>query len=238
MELKNKIALVTGAGRGIGRAIALALAKEGARLALAARRQNELEKVAQEIRALNSEAFIIPADMREEPQVRAMIAKTVAHFGTLQILVNNAGLGHFHHVAEMTTAQWDEMFGVNLRGVFLATREALPHLRKGGESFVINLASLAGKNTFVNGGGYAATKWGLRAFSQCLMLEERQHGVRVLVVCPGSVDTDFAAGRAGSPHSAKKEIIRPEDVAETIILSLKMPQRTMVSEIDIRPTNP
>jgi len=238
MELKNKTALVTGAGRGIGRAIALALAKAGVRLALAARRRNELESVASEIRALNSEVFIIPTDMSEEPQVREMIAKTVAHFGALQILVNNAGLGHFHHVAEMTTAQWDEMFDVNLRGVFLATREALPHLRKAGESFVVNLASLAGKNTFVNGGGYAATKWGLRAFSQCLMLEERQHGVRVLVVCPGSVDTDFANGRTGSPHSAKKEIIRPEDVAETIMLALRMPQRTMVSEIDIRPTNP
>lgn len=238
MELKNKIVLVTGAGRGIGCAIALALAKAGAKLALAARHQNELENVAQEIRALKSEAFIVPTDMREESQVRAMIEKTVGHFGALHVLVNNAGLGHFHHVAEMTTAQWDEMFDVNLRGVFLATREALPHLRKVGESFVVNIASLAGKNTFVNGGGYAATKWGLRAFSQCLMLEERQYGVRVLVVCPGSVDTEFATGRAGSPHSAKKEIIRPEDVAETIVLSLQMPQRTMVSEIDIRPTNP
>jgi len=238
MELKNKVVVVTGAGRGIGRAIALALAKEGAKLALAARRQNELESVAQEVRALDAEVFIIPTDVREEQQLRDMILKTVAYFGALHILVNNAGLGHFHHVADMTTAQWDEMFGVNLRGVFLATREALPHLRKAGESFVVNLASLAGKNTFVNGGGYAATKWGLRAFSQCLMLEERQHGVRVLVVCPGSVDTEFATDRTGSPHSKKKEIILPEDVAETIVMSLKMPQRTMVSEIDIRPTNP
>ncbi|MCG3121042.1 MAG: putative oxidoreductase [bacterium] len=238
MELKNKVALVTGAGRGIGRAIALALAQAGAKLALAARRQNELEAVAQEIRAMHSEVIIIPTDMRDESQIHTMIAKTLAHFGALHVLVNNAGLGHFKTVAEMTTAQWDEMFGVNLRGVFLATREALPHLRQAGESFVINLASLAGKNTFVNGGGYTATKWGLRAFSQCLMLEERQHGVRVLVVCPGSVDTEFAAGRTGSPHSKKREIVLPEDVAATIIMSLKMPQRAMVSEIDIRPTNP
>lgn len=238
MELKNKIALVTGAGRGIGRAITLALAKEGAQLVLAARRQQELETVAQEVRAMNSAAFIIPTDMREEAQIHAMLAKTIEHFGALHVLVNNAGLGHFKTVAEMTTAQWDEMFSVNLRGVFLATREALPHLRKAGESFVINIASLAGKNTFVNGSGYAATKWGLRAFSQCLMLEERQHGVRVLVVCPGSVDTEFAAGRTGSPHSQKKEIVLPEDVAATIVMSIKMPQRAMVSEIDIRPTNP
>jgi 3-oxoacyl-[acyl-carrier protein] reductase len=239
MELKNKIALVTGAGRGIGRAIALALAQEGAKVALAARRQNELENVAQEIRALKSEALVIPTDMQDEQQIRAMTAKTVSHFGGLQILVNNAGLGYFKPVAELATAEWDEMFDVNLRGVFLATRQAIPHLRQAKESFIINVASLAGKNTFVNGGGYTATKWGLRAFSHCLMLEERQHGVRVLVVCPGSVDTDFAlTGRANSPHSKKKEIILPQDVAETIVMSIKMPQRTMVSEIDIRPTNP
>jgi len=239
MELKNKVALVTGAGRGIGRAIALALAQEGVKVALAARSQNELENVAQEVRALKTEALVIPTDMRDEQKVRAMAAKTASHFGGLQILVNNAGLGYFKPVSELATAEWDEMVDVNLRGVFLATREAIPHLRQAKESFIINVASLAGKNTFVNGGGYTATKWGLRAFSQCLMLEERQHGVRVLVVCPGSVDTEFAvAGRAGSPHSRKKEIILPEDVAETIVMSIKMPQRTMVSEIDIRPTNP
>ncbi len=238
MDLKNKVALITGAGRGIGRAIALALAQEGSKLALAARNQQELESVAQEIRALKTEALIIPTDVRDDKQVREMIVKTVDHYGALHVLVNNAGLGHFKTVAEMKTAEWDDMFAVNLRGVFLATNAAIPHLRQAKESFVINLASLAGKNTFVNGGGYAATKWGLRAFSQCLMLEERQYGVRVLVVCPGSVDTGFATGRTGSPHSAKKEIIRPEDVAATIVMSIKMPQRTMVSEIDIRPTNP
>jgi NADP-dependent 3-hydroxy acid dehydrogenase YdfG len=214
------------------------LGREGAKVALAARSQDELEKVAQELRTVNAETFVIPTDVRDEKQTLAMVAKTVERFGALHILVNNAGLGYFQTVAEMKTAEWDEMFAVNLRGVFLATKAAIPHLRQAKESFVINLASLAGKNTFVNGAGYAATKWGLRAFSQCLMLEERQHGVRVLVVCPGSVDTSFATGHAGSPHSSKNEIIRPEDVAETILMSLKMPQRTMVSEIDIRPTNP
>ncbi len=238
MILENKIAIVTGAGRGIGRAIALALGRAGAKVALAARSQGELEKVAQELRTVNAETFVIPTDVRDEKQTLAMVAKTVERFGALHILVNNAGLGYFKTVAETKTAEWDEMFAVNLRGVFLATKAALPHLRQAKESFVANISSLAGKNTFVNGSGYAATKWGLRAFSQCLMLEERQHGVRVLVVCPGSVDTNFATGHSGSPHSAKKEIIRPDDVAETIIMSIKMPQRTMVSEIDIRPTNP
>jgi len=232
MEIKGKVALVTGAGRGIGRSIALALAREGAKIALAARKRKELESVAQEVLELGGETVIIPTDMREAEQVRSMIATTVRNLGGIHILVNNAGLGHFKPVAELGIEEWDEMFSVNLRGVFVATNAVLPHLRKLKESFIVNIASLAGKNAFVGGGGYAATKWGLRGFSQCLMLEERQYGIRVLTVCPGSVDTGF------SPHAGKKEIIRPEDVADTIVMSLRMPQRTMVSEIDIRPTNP
>lgn len=238
MNLVDKIALVTGAGRGIGRAIALALAREGAKVAVAARSQHEIEAVAQEVRLLGAEAIVIPADLREENQARQLVAKTVERFGTLHVLVNNAGLGHFRTVAEMTTAEWDEMFAVNLRGIFLTTQAAIPHLRQAGESFVVNIASLAGKNTFVNGGGYCATKWGLLAFSRCLMLEERKHGVRVLVVCPGSVDTSFTAAGSGSPHSPAKEIVRPEDIAETIVTAIKLPQRAMLSELDIRPTNP
>jgi NADP-dependent 3-hydroxy acid dehydrogenase YdfG len=237
MDLHNKTALVTGASRGIGRSIALALAKEGCKVMLAARSKSDLEKVAQEIRNSGGSAATIVANMRDEKSISDMVNATATQFGGLDILVNNAGLGYFSSAAEMTTAQWDEMFDVNLRGVFIATREALPHLRKQKESFVINIASLAGKNTFVNGSGYTATKWGLRAFSQCLMLEERKNGVRVLVVCPGSVDTGFGHPGGDTPK-AVREIVKPEDVAETIVMALKMPQRTMVSEIDIRPTNP
>jgi len=237
MNLQNKTALVTGGSRGIGRAIALSLAKEGSKVMLAARHKEDLNNVAKEIRSNGGEASIFVVNMRDENSIREMIAATVNEFGGLDVLVNNAGLGHFAPVAEMTTAQWDEMFEVNLRGVFIATREALPHLRKQKESFIVNIASLAGKNTFLNGGGYTATKWGLRAFSQCLMLEERKNGVRVLVVCPGSVDTSFGHP-AGSAPKAAREIIKPEDVAETIVMALKMPQRSMVSEIDLRPTNP
>jgi NADP-dependent 3-hydroxy acid dehydrogenase YdfG len=237
MNLQDKVALVTGGSRGIGRAIALALAKEGSKIMLAARHQGDLERVAGEIRRGGGVASNLFVDMRDENSIREMIAATVSEFGGLDVLINNAGLGHFTPVAEMTVAQWDEMFEVNLRGVFIATREALPLLRKPKESFVVNLASLAGKNTFANGAGYTATKWGLRAFSQCLMLEERKNGVRVLVVCPGSVDTSFGHPAGGTPRPAR-EIVKPEDVAETIVMALKMPQRSMVSEIDIRPTIP
>jgi NADP-dependent 3-hydroxy acid dehydrogenase YdfG len=238
MNLKHKVALVTGASRGIGEAIALALANAGVKLFLTGRDEARLQRVAEHARQAQAEAAEFVADLRDEAQIKQLLARAIQQFGQLDILVNNAGLGYFRPVAEMATAEWDEMFAINLRAAFLATREALPHLRQAGESFIVNVASLAGKNTFVNGSGYAATKWGLRAFAQCLMLEERKHGVRVLTVCPGSVATDFGSGNERSPRSAQANIVQPEDVAETILAALRMPQRAMVSEIDIRPTNP
>ncbi len=238
MTLKNKIALVTGASRGIGEALALALANAGANLFLTGRDAARLQNVAERARRSQTEVETFAADLHDEAQIKKLIARAHEKFGRLDILINNAGLGYFHPVAEMTTAQWDEMFAINLRAVFIATREALPYLRQAGESFVVNVASLAGKNTFVNGGGYAATKWGLRAFGQCLMLEERKHGVRVLTICPGSVATDFGASHERASRSAEPNIIQPEDVADTVLAALQIPQRAMVSEIDIRPTNP
>jgi NADP-dependent 3-hydroxy acid dehydrogenase YdfG len=238
MELRNKVAVITGASRGIGKSIALAFAAEGTNLFLTARRKDLLEEVAQTARQYNVEVEIVAGDLREEAQVKNFIQSAVKKFNRLDILINNAGLGYFKAVAEMTAAEWDEMFDVNLRAVFLATREALPHLRRAGESFVINVASLAGKNTFANGGGYTATKWGLRAFAQCLMLEERKHGVHVVTICPGSVATAFGQGNERSPRSQNTDIIRPEDVAQCLLAAVKMPAQVMVSEIDIRPANP
>ncbi len=238
MKLQNKVVLITGASRGIGKAIALAFAQAGAKLLLTARDAERLQQVAEQARNYQTEVETVVADLHDEAQIKKLIAHAPSKFGRLDILVNNAGLGYFSSVAEMTTAQWDEMFAINLRAVFLATREAIPHLRAAGESFVVNVASLAGKNTFANGGGYTATKWGLRAFAQCLMLEERKHGMRVLTICPGSVATEFGAGNERMPRSPKPNIVQPEDVAEAILSAMQMPQRAMVSEIDIRPTNP
>ena len=238
MELNNKVTIVTGASRGIGRAIALSFAKEGSNLVLAARDKGKLEQVANEAKEHQVEVEIVLTDVRNETHIKHLIETTAAKFNRIDILINNAGLGHFKPVADLTTEEWDEMFEVNLRGVFLTTREALPHLRAAGESFIVNVASLAAKNTFPNGGGYAATKWGLRAFSHCLMLEERKNGVRLLTICPGSVATDFGTGVERSPRSTKTNIIQPQDVAECILTAIKLPQRSMLSEIDLRPTNP
>ena len=238
MQLQNKVAIVTGASKGIGRATALALAKAGAHLAISARTQHLLETVAADIRKMGRRCFAFTGDMSVEADIRRFVQQTVEHFGRLDILINNAGLGIFRPIAEMTTEEWDTMFNLNVRGLFIATRECLPYLRKAGESVVVNVVSLAGKNAFVNGGGYAATKHAVLGFSRCLMLEERKHGVRVLAICPGSVATHFFDDHHSPDDPKKQRILQAEDVAESILHMIKMPQRAMVSEIDIRPTNP
>jgi 3-oxoacyl-[acyl-carrier protein] reductase len=237
MDLKNKVAVVTGAGKGIGRVTALALAKEGANVVVASRTMSDLQSLAKEIGNVGRKALPIVADVSRENDIKKMIDETASKLGGIDILVNNAGLGHFGRIESLTTQQWDEMFEINMRGLFLCTREALPYLKRKPESFVINIASLAGKNAFEGGGGYAATKWGVLVFSKCLMLEERRAGVRVLAICPGSVATHFFHS-SEKPKPESEKILLPEDVAQTIIAAIKLPQRAMVSEIDIRPTNP
>lgn len=237
MELKNKVALITGAGKGIGRAIALALAREGASVVVTSRTMSDLQSLAREIGNLGRKALPITADLSRESEIKSMIEGAMQKFTSLDILVNNAGLGRFARIEEFSTLDWDDMFEVNLRGMFICTREALPYLKKKPESFVVNIASLAGKNAFVGGAGYAATKWGVLAFSKCLMLEERNAGVRVLAVCPGSVDTRFF-NHPSLPKPKREKILQPEDVAQTVVQAIKLPQRAMVSEFDVRPTNP
>jgi len=235
MLITNKVAVVTGASKGIGRATALALARNGAHVAISARSELLLDQLAHEIRDIGTKAYAFVGDMSSEKDIKKFISTTIDKFQHIDILINNAGIGHFKKIAEMPTETWDEMFNLNVRGLFLATRESLPHLRNTVESVVVNVVSLAGKNAFVGGGGYAATKHAVLGFSRCLMLEERENGVRVLAICPGSVATHFS-GKTDDPR--RERITQPEDVAETIIHMIKIPQRAMISEIDIRPTNP
>ena len=237
MDLKNKVALVTGAGKGIGRATSLALAREGANLVITSRTMADLQSLSKQIGNLGRKALPIEADISRESEIKRVIAEGVKKFGGLDVLINNAGLARFAKIEELSTLDWDEMFEVNLRAMFICTREALPYLKRKSESCVINVASLAGKNAFAGGGGYAATKWGVMALSKCLMLEERNAGVRVLAICPGSVDTHLFKHHS-LPTPNREKVLKPEDVASTIVEAIKMPQRAMVSEIDIRPTNP
>jgi 3-oxoacyl-[acyl-carrier protein] reductase len=237
MDIRGKAVIVTGASRGIGKAVALRFAGEGARIAISARSADALARVGEEIRALGATVHVFAGDMSDEKPIAEFVRSSADRLGAIDILVNNAGIGRFHNIAEFPTKDWDEMFKLNVRGLFLATRESLPHLRKAKESVVVNVASLAGKNAFTGGGGYAATKHAVLGFSRCLMLEEREHGVRVLAICPGSVRTDFFDSHS-TPKSRLDRMLSPDDVAESIIHMIRLPQRAMVSEIDIRPTNP
>ncbi|MGA9408106.1 MAG: SDR family NAD(P)-dependent oxidoreductase [Bacteroidota bacterium] len=229
--LKNKTAVVTGASRGIGKSIALSLANAGVNVVLAARSQNDLESAANEIRKNGGQCIVIQADVSEETEVIRLMEKTTETFGTIDILVNNAGYGIFSKVVDTAVGDFDGMMSVNLRGVFLCCKAVLPTMIRQKRGAIINIASLAGKNSFVGGATYSATKWGLLGFSRSLMLEVRDFNIRVVTICPGSVNTSF------SDHSKDSDkIIQPQDVADTVLFALTMPARSNVSEIDIRPT--
>ena len=238
MELKNKVAIITGASKGIGKATALALAREGCHIAVSARSKKQLQEVAGEAAQFGVDTLAFTGDMSDEKDIKRFISEVWTTFARIDILVNNAGIGLFSPIADMSTDDWDRMFNLNMRGLSIATREAIPHLRKAGRAFVVNVSSLAGKNSFVGGGGYAATKHALMAFSRCLMLEERKNGINVLAICPGSVNTPFSAGRLADDDPKRQRILQAEDVAASILHALKQPPHAMVSEIDIRPANP
>ena len=236
MDFEGKIAVVTGGGRGIGRAIALALAHGGADVAVAARSKAEIETVATDIRKFGRKSLAVQADVSREGDVSRLSDEVLEHFGKVDILVNNAGIGVFAPVAELKVSDFDRMFAVNVRGAFLCTRLFLPGMIKQNSGDIVNIASLAGRNSFKGGAGYSATKWALIGFARSLMLEVREHDIRVITLCPGSVITSFSPD---SSHRANADSIpKPEDIARIACDALKMPRHVMVSEIDIRPTNP
>jgi len=236
MDIAGKVVVITGASKGIGKATAIMLAKKGAKLAISARSKDLLEATAKEC---GPDTFVFVGDMSYENDITAFIKNSKEKFGKIDILINNAGLGIFKSVSDLTTEQWDTMFNLNVRGLFLATRESLPSLREAGESVIVNVVSLAGKNAFVNGAGYAASKHAVLGFSRCLMLEERKNGVRVLAICPGSVDTPFSdPSRVLLKPRNPDKILKAEDVASSIVHMIEMPQTAMISEIDIRPSDP
>ena len=236
MKLKNKIALVTGAGRGIGKAIALALANEGASVILTARTFKELEGVRQTIEEQGGKARSIAADLTKDPDVEKVFSQISAEFRRLDILVNNAGIGHFAPVRLLAAKDFDAMWNLNMRALFLCTQNAIPMMESQKSGVIVNISSLAGKNAFVNGAGYAATKWALMGFAKCLMLEEREFNIRVIIVCPGSVDTSFNPLEGKRGNSDK--LLKPQDVADAVLTAITLPEHAMMSEIDLRPTNP
>lgn len=237
-DLTGRNAVVTGASRGIGWAIADALAGAGARVALAARTPADVERAARTLndRFGGGRAIAVPCDVRSQQDCERLIERAAAELGRVDILVNNAGVGVFARVVDMTPADWRRVIETNLNSLFYCTHAALPHLMANPESWVINIGSLAGRNAFPGGAAYNASKFGLIGFSEALMQEVRHDGVRVSYIMPGSVATEFShpSGRGGDDDWK----VQSEDIAQIVLDLLAMPARTLPSRIEVRPSRP
>lgn len=228
-------ALVTGATEGIGRATALALGRAGYRVGVCARTASSVERLRDELREAGIAAAGAAADVADPAAVRRAVTLIATELGDIEVLINNAGVLVARPFEELTLEDWDTTMGTNLRGMFLVTQAVLPGMRLRSRGTIVNVASLAARHGFVGGTAYAASKHGVLGFSRSLMLEVRKENIRVVAVCPGSVDTDMLRDQ---PMVRSQRILRPEDVAETILHALRLPERAMVSELDVRPTNP
>lgn len=232
--LTGKRALVTGGTRGIGRAIAYALAKAGASVAICGRSESGVDSAVADLRNETGGKVVgRTADVSNEGQVAELFRFVDAEFGGLDILINNAGIGIFRSVGEMSVDEWRQTIDTNLTGVFLCCHEAIPRLRNAGAGFVVNISSLAGKNPFARGGAYNASKFGLNGFTEAMMLDHRHDNIRISYVMPGSVDTEFSPG---APQSDWK--IAPQDIADIVLAILRMPERTLISRVEVRPSKP
>jgi len=230
--LEGKVALITGGSKGIGFAIAEALVSQGARVMITGRNAADLERAQAR---LGPRALSVSADARLAEEVERAVQATVDGHGGLDVLVNNAGIGIFKNAADMSSAEWQSIIDTNLSGVFYYCHAAIPHLRRRGGGWIVNISSLAGKNPFTGGAAYCASKAGLNAFSEALMQEVRYDNIRVTYVMPGSVATGFS-GR-GEPGKADWKI-QPEDIGQMVLDLLAMPPRSLPSRVEMRPSRP
>jgi 3-oxoacyl-[acyl-carrier protein] reductase len=233
MRLADRIAIITGGGRGIGRATALALAAEGCHVALAARTESEIQSVAREVEALGRRALPVRCDVAVEEDARRLIDAAVAEFGALHIVVNNAGGVSRKLLIETSVEEWDGVLNSHVRGTFLVTRFALPALFEAGWGRVLTISSLAGRGGHPRRVAYCAAKWAQIGFTAALAEELRGTGVRAHVVCPGPTATRMRL--EGYPDEVPETMIQPEDVAAQVLNLLTLPETAYVREVDVRP---
>ncbi|MGC8792599.1 MAG: SDR family oxidoreductase [Bryobacteraceae bacterium] len=229
--LEGKVAVVTGGTRGIGRAIAEALLREGAAVAICGRTEEGVRRAVEAMAPLGRICGRA-ADVGRWEDVENLFVFVERELGGVDILVNNAGVGVFAPAAELSLDDWRRTMETNLTGAFHATRAAIPIMKRRGGGFVINIGSLAGKSPFAGGAAYNASKFGLNGFSEAVMLDYRYENIRVATIMPGSVATEF--GQSG-PEDWK---IAPEDIAQIVLFMLRMPARTLVSRVEVRPSKP
>jgi 3-oxoacyl-[acyl-carrier protein] reductase len=237
MELSGALAVVTGATEGIGRAIAFQLGRAGAKLAICARSEPNVRATVQELRDARIDAVGMPCDVSDPAGVDTFADFATTQRGAPRVLVNNAGIGRFKPLRELSLEDWDATMAVNVRSLFLMTRAFVAGMTQAGGGTIVNIASLAGRNGFEGGTAYCASKHAVLGFSKALMLEVRKHNIRVVAVCPGSVATPFM-DKQSRERPNRDRVLAPEDVAHVVVSSLTLSDRAMVSELDIRPTNP
>ena len=233
MSEDPNVAVVTGGSRGIGRAAVEALAEAGYQVFFCSRSDRSVEEALGELSSRFGDRVQGRAvDVRSQERVDAWVAEVAERAGRIDVLVNNAGLAHFGPVDELTGDEWREVIDTNLSGTFYLLRAVAPVMKRQGEGFIVNVASLAGKNPFAGGAAYNASKFGVVGLSDAAMLDLRQSGVRVAVLMPGSVDTAFHS------RDERSWMMQPEDVAQAILDLLRMPPRTLLSRVEMRPTRP
>jgi short-subunit dehydrogenase len=234
-RLDGRVAIVTGASSGIGAACARALAAEGARLVLTARRRDRLEAIADEIRTPHFAPIVVPGDAREEATARSVVNAVTDAAGRVDILINNAGIGNYRELVETSAEQYDELIDTNLRSTFLFTRHVVPVMLRQRQGTILMISSMAGVHGFANQAVYCASKFAQVGFSQALDRELRPHGIKVGVICPGGVKTEFALGRGRTAEGvAASQMLKPEDVAGSVLLACLQSPGSRIIEIRMR----
>jgi NAD(P)-dependent dehydrogenase (short-subunit alcohol dehydrogenase family) len=231
-KLTGKVAIVTGATKGIGLAIAERMVNEGMHVVVSARTASDVASVAER---LGENAVGVPCDVSDPEACASLVRTAVDRFGRLDVLVNNAGVGIFKPIAEMTVEEWRLQVDVNLGGVFYCSKAALPHLSASGDGYIVNIGSLASRNSFARGTGYNASKFGLLGMSEAMMLDVRYDDVRVSIVMPGSVNTAFSGHDQAAERGWKLEA---DDCALAVMQLLEYPREAHVSRVEMRPSQP
>ncbi|MEK8128031.1 3-ketoacyl-ACP reductase [Paenibacillus filicis] len=238
MELKHKTAVITGAGKGIGKAAAISLAKEGVHLGLISRSLSDLEALKAELtREYGVNVHLAVADIGKRAEVEQAVSQLISGLGSLDILINNAGIAGFGKLAEMEPEQWEGIIQTNLMGTYYVTRAALPTMLEQNSGSIINIASTAGERGFATGSAYCASKFAVMGMTEALMQEVRKSNIRVTALTPSTVNTELAV-KAGLPIGDEDRMMQAEDVAELILTALKLPARVFIKTAGIWTTNP